>query len=94
MFKPSSTRFHIDIKAERFPVIFSYHQLKKREHKNNTSNNNHTLPLSEDAQENAFFKELLEKAEKYGLNGEESTEQEADDEDNDGSDEDSTTVNI
>ncbi|KAG1473301.1 hypothetical protein G6F56_001026 [Rhizopus delemar] len=91
MFKPSSTRFHIDIKAERFPVIFSYHQLKKREHKNNTSNNNHTLPLSEDAQENAFFKELLEKAEKYGLNGEESTEQEADDEDNDGSDEDSTT---
>ncbi|KAI9264782.1 Mdm33 family-domain-containing protein [Sporodiniella umbellata] len=82
MSKGHSSRFQIDIKSGQFPVIFSYHQLKKEGQKV-------PVTLSDDTTEDAFFKRLLEKAETYDV--QESMEQEAVAEEEDGSDDESTT---
>ncbi|KAG0785033.1 hypothetical protein G6F16_003355 [Rhizopus arrhizus] len=89
MLKPGSTRFHIDVKTQQIPVIFSYHQLKKKKEQ---KVNNFVPELAQE--EDAFFKELLKKAESYSLKDEQEPMDQAaddDDEDDEGSDDDSIT---
>lgn len=74
MLKSGSTRIHVDVKTQQFPVIFSYHQLKKRGQKSQTTHNG--LPIPELTNEDDFFKELLKKAERYNLEDEADAEEE------------------
>ena len=101
MLKSGSARIHVDVKAQQFPVIFSYHQLKKRGQKSQTTHNG--LPIPELTNEDDFFKELLKKAEKYNLEDEADAEEEKEegkdkdkvtneDDDDEGSDDGSTGV--
>ncbi|CEG72512.1 hypothetical protein RMATCC62417_08061 [Rhizopus microsporus] len=85
MLKSGSTRIHVDVKTQQFPVIFSYHQLKKRGQKSQTTSNG--LPIPELTNEDDFFKELLKKAEKYNLEDEADAEEEKEE----GKDKDKTT---